>query len=102
MNYTVTTVDAHGAVKTYFGTDYLAGNVPTALPANVTFTNGNDTEVVEFYFTGVEPVSAVWGSAYCEISCPDVTCEWKKANQSLVIVPIPNPSFSLQLQYCPD
>jgi hypothetical protein len=80
MNYTVITVDAHGTVKTYFGTDYLAGNVPTALPANVTFTNGNDTEVVEFYFTGVEPVSAVWGSAYCEISHPDVTCEWKKAN----------------------
>ncbi|KIM92852.1 hypothetical protein OIDMADRAFT_36270 [Oidiodendron maius Zn] len=67
INFTVTTVDSQGKVLTYTGTDNLEGPVPTALPANLTLTNGNDTSVCYFYYTDVEPISVAFGSAEREI-----------------------------------
>ena len=63
INFTVTTVDSQGKVLTYTGTDNLEGPVPTALPANLTLTNGNDTSVCYFYYTDIEPISVAFGSA---------------------------------------
>jgi hypothetical protein len=68
INFTMTTVDSQGKVMTYFGTGNLGGPVPTSLPANLTLTNGNDTSVVQFYYTGVEPISVAFGSVECEFS----------------------------------
>jgi hypothetical protein len=64
--FTVTTVDSQGEALTYTGTDNLEGPVPSALPANLTVTNGNDTSVCYFYYTDIQPISVAFGSAECE------------------------------------
>ncbi|KII92139.1 hypothetical protein PLICRDRAFT_462446 [Plicaturopsis crispa FD-325 SS-3] len=63
LTITVSTIDAKGATQSYNGTDHVAFDVPSALPANVTITSKEHpgTSVVLTY-TGVQPLTAKLGA----------------------------------------